>query len=96
MNAEEVWLLVNPTTIVVSAVAGVTLTTVLRAVGVGGRAPWPLFTTLVVIGVSFIAMLAAVRYAQGVESWEAYIGMAGLWLVYSAAASLTMRVRDHG
>lgn len=85
--------LVNPVTLAVSVLAGVTLSTVLRAVGVSGRTPWPLFTTLAVIGMSFIAMLGATRLTQGVTTWEAYIGMGVLWLVYSGAASVAMKVR---
>lgn len=89
----DVFILISPATVAVSMLAGATLSTVLRTVGVSGQAPWLLLTVLLTIGWSFFAMLGAARFAQGAETWEAYIGVCILWAVYSVSVSLVLKWR---
>ena len=50
-------------------------------------------SSLVQIGLPFFVMLAATRYAEGVTTWEAWLGVGMLYFVYVAGLVLGFWLR---
>lgn len=88
---DDVLRLVSPEAIITSSLMGV----IVGYATVRGIDAWSVFAGIVRVGVPFFAVMMMLRYAEGTEIWEAWIGGIFLFVCYAAGTAIGFRFRRY-